>query len=55
MQKKSGIMKSGLDAMPLFLVDDLLKGPKDNLVSKYINPMYRLIIFINSLVYTFIR
>ena len=25
MQKKSGIMKSGLDAMPLFLLDDLLK------------------------------
>ena len=24
-QKKSGIMKSGLDAMPLFLLDDLLK------------------------------
>ena len=24
MQKKSGIMKSGLDAMPLFLLDDLL-------------------------------
>ena len=23
MQKKSGIMKSGLDAMPLFLLDDL--------------------------------
>ena len=23
--KKSGIMKSGLDAMPLFLLDDLLK------------------------------
>ena len=27
MQKKSGIMKSGLDAMPLFLLDDLLKYP----------------------------
>ena len=26
MQKKSGIMKSGLDAMPLFLLDDLLKS-----------------------------
>ena len=25
MQKKSGIMKSGLDAMPLFLTDNLLK------------------------------
>ena len=25
MQKKSGIMKSGLDAMPLFLLDNLLK------------------------------
>ena len=25
MQKKSGIMKSGLDAMPLFLLDDLLR------------------------------
>ena len=25
MQKKSGIMKSGLDAMPLFILDDLLK------------------------------
>ena len=25
MQKKSGIMKSGLDAMPLFLLDDLSK------------------------------
>ena len=24
MQKKSGIMKSGLDAMPLFLLEDLL-------------------------------
>ena len=24
MQKKSGIMKSGLDVMPLFLLDDLL-------------------------------
>ena len=24
MQKKSGIMESGLDAMPLFLLDDLL-------------------------------
>ena len=24
MQKKSGIIKSGLDAMPLFLLDDLL-------------------------------
>ena len=24
MQKKSGIMKNGLDAMPLFLLDDLL-------------------------------
>ena len=24
MQKKSGIMKSGLNAMPLFLLDDLL-------------------------------
>ena len=23
-KKKSGIMKSGLDAMPLFLLDDLL-------------------------------
>ena len=26
MQKKSGIMKSGLDAMPLFILDDLLSG-----------------------------
>jgi prolyl-tRNA synthetase len=26
MKKKSGIMKSWLDAMPLFLLDDLLKG-----------------------------
>ena len=25
MQKKSGIMKSGVDAMPLFFLDDLLK------------------------------
>ena len=25
MHKKSGIMKSGLDAMPPFLLDDLLK------------------------------
>ena len=25
MQKKSGIIKSGLDAMPLFLLDDLLR------------------------------
>ena len=25
MQKNSGIMKSGLDAMPLFLLDDLLR------------------------------
>ena len=25
--KKSGIMKSGLDAMPLILLDDLLIGP----------------------------
>ena len=25
MQKKFGIMKSGLEAMPLFLLDDLLK------------------------------
>ena len=25
MQKKSGIMKSGLDAMPCFLLDDQLK------------------------------
>ena len=25
-QKKSGIMKSGLDAMPLFLLDDLLSS-----------------------------
>ena len=25
MQKKSGIMKSGLDAMPLFLLENLLK------------------------------
>ena len=25
MQKKSGNVKSGLDAMPLFLLDDLLK------------------------------
>ena len=24
MQKKSGIIKSGLDAMPLYLLDDLL-------------------------------
>ena len=24
MQKKSGILKSGLDGMPLFLLDDLL-------------------------------
>ena len=27
MQKKSGIMKSGLDAMPLFLQDNLLRSP----------------------------
>ena len=26
MKKKSGIMKSGLDAMPLFLLDDLLSA-----------------------------
>ena len=26
MQKKSSIMKSGLDAMPLFLLDDLLRA-----------------------------
>ena len=26
MQKKSGIMKIGLEAMPLFLLDDLLKN-----------------------------
>ena len=26
MQKKSGIMKSGLDAMPLFVLDDLLNS-----------------------------
>ena len=26
MQKKFGIMKSGLDTMPLFLLDDLLKN-----------------------------
>ena len=32
MQKKSGIMKSGLDAMPLFLLEDLL-----SLVLKYID------------------
>ena len=25
-KKKSGIMKSELDVMPLFLLDDLLKG-----------------------------
>ena len=25
-KKKSGIMKSGLDAMPLFLLDDLLRA-----------------------------
>ena len=25
-KKKSGIMKSGLDAMPIFLLDDLLSG-----------------------------
>ena len=25
MQKKSGLMKSGLDATPLFLLDDLLR------------------------------
>ena len=25
MQKKSGIMKSGLDVMPLFFLDDLLR------------------------------
>ena len=25
MKKKSGIMKSGLDAMPLFVLDDLLR------------------------------
>ena len=25
-KKKSGIMKSGMDAMPLFLLDDLLKS-----------------------------
>ena len=28
MQKKSGIMKSGVDAMPLFLLDNLLNGEK---------------------------
>ena len=28
MKKQSGIMKSGLDAMPLFLLDDLLKKSK---------------------------
>ena len=28
MQKKSNIMKSGLDAMPLCLLDDLLRCPK---------------------------
>ena len=27
-KKKSGIMKSGLDAMPLFLLDDLLSAWK---------------------------
>ena len=27
MQKESGIVKSGLDAMPLFLLDDLLSVP----------------------------
>ena len=26
-KKKSGIMKSGLDAMPLLLLDDLLNTP----------------------------
>ena len=33
-QKKSGIMKSGLDAMPLFLLDDLLS-------SRYLTLMIR--------------
>jgi hypothetical protein len=28
MQKKSGIMKSGLEAIPLFLLDDLLNKDK---------------------------
>ena len=28
MQRKSGIMKSGLDPMPLFLLDDLLRHTK---------------------------
>ena len=28
-------MKSGLDAMPLFLLDDLLRGKKDEILSKY--------------------
>ena len=34
MQKKSGIMKSGLKAMPLFLLDDLLS-------SRYLTLMIR--------------
>ena len=35
MQKKSGIMKIGLGAMPLFLLDDLLKQKQiATLVSK---------------------
>ena len=29
MQKKSGIMKSELDAMPLFLLDNLLKQAEE--------------------------
>ena len=29
-KKKSGIMKSGLDAMPLFLLDDLLNAKAFN-------------------------
>ena len=33
MQKKSGITKSGLGAMPLFLLDDLLKGSLKDIYS----------------------
>ena len=38
-KKKSGIMKSGLDAMPLFLLDDLLKA---NLATTLDNTLYRI-------------
>ena len=38
MQKKSGIMKSGLDAIPLFLLDDLLRN-----LFLYLSPMRSLL------------